>query len=68
MVLDATVSARGHVALCTDDGAVHLRAFEGDAPTLASVPGEHSTRIAFDTTGGSLAAVRQGKLFVFELP
>ena len=68
MVLDGQVSARGHVALTTDDGGVHLSALAGKAPTLAPVPGTRTSAIAFDATGSHLAAVRQGKLFVFALP
>ena len=67
MILDGTVSARGHVAFATDDGGVHLRALEGSAPTLAPLPGKRTSVIAFDRAGHHLAGIRQGKLYVWHL-
>lgn len=67
MILAAEVSARGQVALATDDGSVHLRALEGSAPTLAPLPGTRTSVIAFDRTGHHLAGIRQGKLHVWTL-
>lgn len=67
MPMSVQVSSRDQVAISLADGRVVLRAFEGTAPTLASLPGKGVPTLAFSRDGSLLAGIRGGALHVWTL-